>query len=205
MHLVTLRSSPGRVPQSPGERCEEEEVVGAQLELQQCTHSITTKLHHTLEELQEGDHVVDRLCTALEDVSRECVHHLRTCLEEEELQTLRDSHLDHLTHYLTRLAGDKLEDRLDISLDNCQDRQDRDYRGDEASTDSVVDTSSEESDRKDLTDKLRDDGETVSQLKNEKKNTKIMQENSEFEKSFSVGHNVNFLLLLYSLIKMLLL
>ena len=174
-------------------------MVGAQLEVQQCTHSITTKLHHTLEELQEGDHVVDRLCTALEDVSRECVHHLRTCLEEEELQTLRDSHLDHLTHYLSRLAGDKLEDRLDISLDNCQDRQDRDYRGDEASTDSVVDTSSEESERK------TDDGETVSQLKNEKKNTKIIQENSEFSKSFSVGHNVNFLLLLYSLIKMLLL
>ena len=165
-----------------------------QEEYQQCTHSIATKLHHTLE--VEEDSIRDKVCTALEDISRECVQHLTSCLEEEDLEMMSRSHLDHITKYFKRLAGDRLEG--EISLENCQER---DYQGEEASTQAdevpvlvLGDGGVGESDI-----------ESVSQVKDEKKNTKVPQEIADFEKSFSRGHNVNFLLLLYCLIKILLL
>ena len=168
-----------------------------QEEYQQCTHSIATKLHHTLE---QEESVRDKVCTALEDISRECVQHLTSCLEAEDLEMMSRSHVDQITQYFTKLVGDRMEG--EISLENCQER---DYQGEQAST------QSDEVDVQIRKDEFQtgnigaSDRESVSEMKDEEKNTKVPQENADFEKSFSPGHNVNFLLLLYSLIKILLL
>ena len=160
-----------------------------QEEFQQCSHSITTKLHHSMDQLgDQAENSMVTACRALEDISRECVGHLATCLDEEDLDITRKLHMDRQTQYFTRLLG--------VTLD-CQDE---DYHRDEASTDSLIDTKTEE-------DEVERNREKHQPLEESRRNTasKVTQETAEFEKSFSDSSYVNFLLLLYSPIKILLL
>ena len=159
-----------------------------QEEFQQCSHSITTKLVHSLEqegEKEEEDGTVTA-CQALQDISRECVGHLATCLDQEDLEVTRRLHLDRQTRYFTRLLG--------LQLD-CQDE---DYHRDEASTDSLLEIVTEEDER---------DKEKHQSQEESRRNTasKVAQETAEFENSFSDSSYVNFLLLLYTPFKIFLL
>ena len=159
-----------------------------QEEFQQCSHSITTKLLHSLD--QEGEKEEEdgtaTACQALQDISRECVGHLASCLDQEDLEVTRKLHLDRQTQYFTRLLG--------LQLD-CQDE---DYHRDEASTDSLLEIMTEEDQR---------DKEKHQSQEESRRNTasKVAQETAEFENSFSDSSYVSFLLLLYTPIKILLL
>ena len=163
-----------------------------QEEFQQCSHSITTKLHHSLDQLEEKDEAgMATACRALEDISRECVAHLATCLDQEDLDITRTLHLDRQTEYFTRILG--------VQLD-CQDE---DYHRDEASTDSLKDIMTEDDE-----DEEYERNKEKPQPQEERgwnTDSKVTQETAEFEKSFSDSSYANFLLLLYSQIKILLL
>ena len=165
-----------------------------QEEFQQCSHSITTKLHHSLDQLEEKDETgMVTACRALEDISRECVGHLSACLDQEDLDITRTLHLDRQTEYFTRILGVRLD---------CQDE---DYHRDEASTDSLIEIMTEE-DEVEVDDDERNKEKPRPQEES-RRNTasKVTQETAEFEKSFSDRSYVNFLLLLYSPIKILVL
>ena len=168
--------------------CSDGKKVKDQELFQQCSHSITTKLLHSLDQLgQEMEGGMVTACQALQDISRECVGHLASCLDQEDLDITRTLHLDRQTQYFTRLLG--------VQLD-CQDE---DYHRDEASTDSLVEMTEEDRRKKEMHQPQPQEergGNTAS---------KIAQETAESEKSFSDSSYVNFLLLLYTPIKILLL
>ena len=195
--IPTFRSGLSREDSSPS--CSEKKAMSDQEKFQQCSHSITAKLHHSLDhqgEKVEADMVT--ACRALEDISRECVGHLAACLDQEDLDITRKLHVDRQTEYFTRLLG--------LTLD-CQDE---DYHRDEASTDTLLDimTEEDEEEKEDEEDEEDERNKKKSQpLEESRRNTasKVTQETAEFEKSFSESSYVNFLLLLYSPIKILLL
>ena len=199
--IPTFRSGLSREDSAPS--CSEKKAMSDQEKFQQCSHSITAKLHHSLDhqgEKVEADMVT--ACRALEDISRECVGHLAACLDQEDLDITRKLHVDRQTEYFTRLLG--------LTLD-CQDE---DYHRDEASTDTLVDIMTEVDEEEDEEEKEEEEDEEDERnkkksqpLEESRRNTasKVTQETAEFEKSFSESSYVNFLLLLYSPIKLLLL
>ena len=167
--------------------CSDGQKVKDQELFQQCSHSITTKLLHSLDQLgQEMEGGMVTACQALQDISRECVGHLASCLDQEDLDITRKLLLDRQTQYFTRLIG--------LQLD-CQDE---DYHRDEASTDSLLEIMTEE-------DEWKQEKHQPQEESRRKTASKVTQETAEFEKSFSDSSYVNFLLLLYSPIKILLL
>jgi len=179
--------------EGPDQSCSERKKLKDQEEFRECSHSITTKLTHSLDQLEEKEEAgMVTACQALQDISRECVGHLASCLDQENLDITRKHLLDRQTQYFTRLLG--------LQLD-CQDE---DYHRDEASTDSLIMTEDDDEDDDDDDERNK---EKPPPQEESRRNTgsKVTQETAEFQNSFSESSYVNFLLVLYTPIKILLL
>merc|ERR1712106_702325 len=97
--------------------CSDEKTIEFQTKFQTCSHSTSTSVYQTIQDLTSVKIISDKLCKALTTIGTVCVKHLNECFAEDDVRQMRKSHVEQMKAFLLRIVHGKAPSN---ALDNCK-------------------------------------------------------------------------------------
>jgi len=108
------------VEQEESDGCNGEKTREVQMSFQQCSHSTSSSVYQTVQDMRDPSDISYHLCKALNTIGTNCIKLLKECYNNEDMVRTREQHLLEMKKYFLKIplvveAKVKTE-----SLDNCQ-------------------------------------------------------------------------------------
>jgi len=97
--------------------CSDDKTIQVQTKFQTCSHSTSTSVYQTIQDLTNVKIISEKLCKALTTIGFVCVKQLKECFSEDDVRQMRKSHLEEMIDFLLRIVQGKAPSN---ALDNCK-------------------------------------------------------------------------------------
>ena len=89
------------------------------MSFQQCSHSVSSSVYQTVQEMRDPAEITLNLCRALETIATKCTMKLKDCFNNEDLRRTRDQRLLEIKAYFLQTSLAREAKVTQESLTKC--------------------------------------------------------------------------------------